>query len=356
MPNTSSRPPNRRPATTAGTETLATQAGQVAVLGAGSWGTALGVLLCRNGHRVSLWGHDPEHMAQLCAEGETRQFLPGVPLPAGLTPTADLSEALAGARDLLVVVPSHAFATLLPRVGALLPPGLGVAWATKGFEPGTGRLLHQVASAALPGRDLAGVSGPSFAREVAQGLPTAVTVASPNPAYAQRLADLLHGDRFRAYVSDDIVGVQVGGGAKNVLAIAAGIADGLGFGANTRAAVITRGLAELIRLGTALGGKRETFMGLAGLGDLVLTCTDNQSRNRRMGLALARGLSLEAARAEIGQEVEGVITAQAVQALAQAHGVEMPISEQVYGVLYGGVSPAQATAALLERASKAEFY
>jgi len=330
--------------------------GHIAILGAGSWGTALGMLLCRNGHSVRLWGHEPEHIAQLATEGENRQFLPGLPLPPNLTPTADLGTALDGARDLLVVVPSHAFATLLPQVADLLPAGIGVAWATKGFEPGTGRLLHQVAAQALPGRDLAAISGPSFAREVAQGLPTAVTVASPQGLYAQRIADLLHGERFRAYVNNDIVGVQVGGGAKNVLAIAAGIADGLGFGANTRAALITRGLAELIRLGTALGGKPETFMGLAGLGDLVLTCTDNQSRNRRMGLALARGLDLAAAKAEIGQEVEGVITALAVHAMSKAHGVEMPISEQVHAVLYRGVTPSEATATLLERSSKTEFY
>ena len=330
--------------------------GHIAILGAGSWGTALGMLLCRNGHSVRLWGHEPEHIAQLATEGENRQFLPGLPLPPNLTPTANLGAALDGARDLLVVVPSHAFATLLPQVADLLPAGIGVAWATKGFEPGTGRLLHQVAAQALPGRDLAAISGPSFAREVAQGLPTAVTVASPQGLYAQRIADLLHGERFRAYVNNDIVGVQVGGGAKNVLAIAAGIADGLGFGANTRAALITRGLAELIRLGTALGGKPETFMGLAGLGDLVLTCTDNQSRNRRMGLALARGLDLAAAKAEIGQEVEGVITALAVHAMSKAHGVEMPISEQVHAVLYRGVTPSEATATLLERSSKAEFY
>ncbi len=328
----------------------------IAILGAGSWGTALALLLCRNGHAVRLWGHEPGHIEQLCAEGENRQFLAGFPFPPGLTPVADLGIALDGARDVLIVVPSHAFSTLLLQLSEPLPPGMGVAWATKGFEPGSGRLLHQVAAQILPGRNLAAVSGPSFAREVAQGLPTAVTVASPRPAYAQRIADLLHGERFRAYVSDDIVGVQVGGGAKNVLAIAAGIADGLGFGANTRAALITRGLAELTRLGTVLGGKPETFMGLAGLGDLVLTCTDNQSRNRRMGLALARGLSMEAARTEIGQEVEGVITARAVHAMARGLGVEMPISEQVYGVLYEGVTPAQATAALLERSSKAEFY
>jgi glycerol-3-phosphate dehydrogenase (NAD(P)+) len=292
----------------------------------------------------------------LAADGENRQFLPGVPLPSGLAPVTDLAMALDGASDVLIVVPSHAFADLLVRIRDLLPPGLGVAWATKGFEPGSGRLLHEVAVQTLRGRDLAVLSGPSFAREVAQGLPTAVTVASATARYAQRVADRLHGGRFRAYVSDDIVGVQVGGGAKNVLAIAAGIADGLGFGANARAALITRGLAELIRLGTALGGKRDTFMGLAGLGDLVLTCTDDQSRNRRMGLALARGLDLESAKAEIGQEVEGVLTAAAVRAMALDQGVEMPISEQVHAVLYEGVTPAQATAALLERSSKAEFY
>jgi len=305
---------------------------------------------------VRLWGHEAWQIAQLIEDRENRQFLPGFALPATLAPVAELSAALAGASGVLLVVPSHAFAAMLSRLKDLLPAGMGVAWATKGLEPGSGRLLHEVAAEALPGRDLAAVSGPSFAREVAQGLPTAVTVASPNPVFAQRIADLLHGERFRAYISDDIVGVQVGGGAKNVLAIAAGIADGLGFGANTRAALITRGLAELIRLGTALGGKRETFMGLAGLGDLVLTCTDNQSRNRRMGLALARGLALAEARAEIGQEVEGVITARAIHDRALALGVEMPISEQVFAVLYEGVTPAQATAALLERSSKAEFY
>jgi glycerol-3-phosphate dehydrogenase (NAD(P)+) len=305
---------------------------------------------------VRLWGHEPEHIAQLLSEGENRQYLPGVPLPPGLTPVADLDIALSGARDLLVVVPSHAFATLLPRLADRLPPTAGIAWATKGFEPGSGRLLHEVAAEALPGRHLGVVSGPSFAREVALGLPTAVTVASPSADYAKHLAKLLHGGRFRAYVSDDLIGVQVGGGAKNVLAIAAGISDGLGFGANARAALITRGLAELIRLGTALGGKRETFMGLAGLGDLVLTCTDDQSRNRRMGLALARGLDQQAAKAEIGQEVEGVVTALAVHAMARAQGVEMPISEQVHAVLYSGTTPAEATAALLERASKVEFY
>ncbi|MBK1733160.1 NAD(P)H-dependent glycerol-3-phosphate dehydrogenase [Thiococcus pfennigii] len=331
------------------------QAARVAVLGPGSWGTALALLLARNGHAVRLWGHDPNEVAALARDRENRQFLPGVPFPDGLVPLIDLDEALAAIDALLIVVPSHAFAAVAERLAPRLPAGLGVAWATKGFAPGDNRLLHQVAGEVLGERPLAVVSGPSFAAEVARGLPTAVTVAATAPDFAQQVAGLLHGGRFRAYTSDDLVGVEVAGAAKNVLAIATGIADGLGFGANTRAALITRGLAELIRLGTALGGRRETFMGLAGLGDLVLTCTDDQSRNRRMGLALAKGRSVADARREIGQEVEGVLTARSVRAIAERLGVEMPIGEQVYRVLYEGATPEQATRALLERESKAEF-
>ena len=327
----------------------------LAVLGAGSWGTALALLLCRNGHRVRLWDHAPEQILALDRDGENRRYLRGFPLPPKLRPVAELAAALEGVSELLVVVPSHAFAAVLRRLPDRLPAGLGITWATKGFEPHTGRLLHQVAEEILGSRDLAVVSGPSFAREVAKGLPTAVTVASRRPKHAQRIAGYLHNDHFRAYTSDDLVGVQVGGAAKNVLAIAAGIADGLGFGANTRSALITRGLAELIRLGTGLGGRRETFMGLAGLGDLVLTCTDDQSRNRRMGLALAQGLSVEEAKREIGQEVEGVITTRAVDAIAHRLGVEMPICNQVFGVLYEGRTPEQATRNLLMRSSKAEL-
>jgi glycerol-3-phosphate dehydrogenase (NAD(P)+) len=330
--------------------------GHIGVLGAGSWGTALAVLLCRNGRRVRLWGHLPEHMEALRRERENREFLPGVSLPAELLPVDTIEDVLRGAQDLLIAVPSHAFAAALRALPVSLLSGVGVAWATKGFEPGSDRLLHQVAEEVLGARDFAAISGPSFAREVALGLPTAITVASPSPDHARRVADYLHSDRFRAYTSDDLIGVQVGGAAKNVLAIATGIADGLGFGANTRAALITRGLAELIRFGMALGGRQETFMGLAGLGDLVLTCTDNQSRNRRMGLALARGLTVEDARAEIGQEVEGVMSSRSVYSMAHRLGVEMPISEQVYGVLYRGVTPDQATQNLLDRSSKAEFY
>lgn len=327
----------------------------IAVLGAGSWGTALAIRLCRNGHRVRLWGNEADHIAELRVDGENRRFLPDIAFPPGLEPQDALDQALDGASDCLVVVPSHAFAAVTQALARQLPSGIGLAWATKGLDPASGGLLHTIARSALPGEALAIVSGPSFAREVANGLPTAVTVASMEPEFARRIAALLHGERFRAYTSSDLVGVEVSGAAKNVLAIATGIADGLGFGANTRAALITRGLSELIRLGTALGGRGETFMGLAGVGDLVLTCTDDQSRNRRMGLALARGSSVAQARAQIGQEVEGVVTAQAVRTLAHRLGVEMPISEQVYRVLYEGRSPLEATAALLEREPKPEF-
>jgi len=331
------------------------EARTIAVLGAGSWGTGLSLLLCRNGHRVRLWDRDPERVAVLRQDRENRRYLPGFPFPPALEPVPELAGAVEGADEILIVVPSHAFAEVLARLAGRLPAGLGIAWATKGFEPETGRLLHQVVEEILGPRDTTIVSGPSFAQEVAKGLPTAVTVASRSPEHARRVAGLLHSVRFRAYTSADPIGVQVGGAAKNVLAIATGIADGLAFGANTRAALITRGLAELIRLGTALGGRQETFMGLAGLGDLVLTCTDDQSRNRRMGLALARGLGVDEAKREIGQAVEGVVTTGSVKAIATRLGVEMPICEQVYGVLYLGVTPAQATRNLLERSSKAEF-
>ena len=313
------------------------------------------MLLARNGAEVRLWGHLAADIAQLRADRENRQFLPGIAFPEGLEPVSDLKSAVAGVDDVLLVVPSHAFRAVAEALARILPPGTPVSWATKGFEPDTGLLLHQVAAQVLPGRPLAVLSGPSFAGEVARGLPTAITVASTDPAHAARAAGYLHGETFRAYTSDDVVGVQVGGGAKNVMAIAAGIADGLGFGANSRAALITRGLAEITRLGLALGGRPETFMGLAGLGDLTLTCTDDQSRNRRMGLALARGLSIAEARAEIGQEVEGVATAREVYRKSRSLGVEMPITEQTYLVLYEGLAPLAAVQALLGRRQRAEL-
>lgn len=326
----------------------------IAVLGAGSWGTALAILLAGNGLDVRLWGNLPAEITALRRDRENRAFLLGVSFPQTLLPVADLADAIKDVDEVLVVVPSHAFTQVLERLRPLVPPATSLSWATKGFDPGTNNLLHEVAEEILGAREYAVISGPTFAGEVARGLPTAITVASTSLAHAHRLANYLHTEFFRAYTSDDLIGVQVGGACKNVLAIAAGIADGLGFGANTRAALITRGLAEIMRLGTAMGGRVETLMGLAGLGDLALTCTDDQSRNRRMGLALARGLSIEQARAEIGQEVEGVKTAREVRLKARTLGVDMPITEQTYRVLYEGLPPRDAVQALLGRRQKAE--
>jgi len=327
----------------------------IAVLGAGSWGTALAVLLARHGNLVRLWGHTVEEVQLLLQEGQNRHYLPGVPFPAGLEPTSDLAAAIGDADEVLIVVPSHAFAEVLDKVKAIKPDLPSLSWATKGLEPQSNRLLHEVAASRFPHGDIAVVSGPPFAMEVAKGLPTAITVASSNPAHAERLAGYLHGDTFRAYTSDDIVGVEVGGAAKNVMAIAAGITDGLGFGANARTALITRGLAEITRLGLAMGGQHDTFMGLAGLGDLVLTCTDNQSRNRRMGLALAEGLSIQQAKDKIGQEVEGISAAQELYQKARELNVEMPITEQTYRILYQGLNPQEAVHILLGRQPKPEL-
>ncbi|MFP5463524.1 MAG: NAD(P)H-dependent glycerol-3-phosphate dehydrogenase [Gammaproteobacteria bacterium] len=327
----------------------------LAVLGAGSWGTALAIALARRGHTVRLWALAPGDAASMNALRVNAQFLPDIVLPPTLTATADLAAALVGASGVLVVVPSSAFREVLGRLAPLLP-GREIAWATKGFEEDSGKLLHQVAAEEL-GSDVAcvAVSGPSFAAEVALGLPTAMTVASPDAPAAQVWVARLHGGSLRAYRSDDLIGVQVGGAVKNVLAIAAGIADGLGFGANARAALITRGLAEVQRLGLALGAQRDTFLGLSGLGDLLLTCTDNQSRNRRVGLALASGQTLQQAVDSLGQVAEGVVTARGVQRLAARLGVDMPICNEVYRVLYEQHDVREAVQELLAREPSAEL-
>jgi glycerol-3-phosphate dehydrogenase (NAD(P)+) len=325
------------------------------VLGSGSWGTALAVHLARTGHRTILWGIETAELDAMARDRLNQRYLPGVTLPAGVEIEHDFARAVAQAGQLLVVVPSHAFREVLERAKPLLKPGQRVAWATKGFELATGKLPHQVADEVLgPGVPTAVLSGPTFAKEVGAGLPSAMTVASRDEAYAMELARGISGQSFRVYASGDMVGVEVGGAVKNVIAIGAGISDGLGYGANTRVALITRGLAEMMRLGVALGAERETFMGLAGLGDLVLTCTDDQSRNRRCGLALAAGKTAEQAQAEIGQVVEGVLAARAVREVAKRLGVVMPISEQVYSVLYEGAPVRQAVAALMGRTIKAE--
>lgn len=303
---------------------------------------------------MTLWGRDVKHIAELAEARCNNKFLPGIAFPAALKVTADAALAMEGCEDCVVAVPSHAFRATLTHLAPHLKSHMRIVWATKGLEPESGKLPHEVAEEIVGACPTAVISGPTFAREVAAGLPTALTVASATPKFTADLASRLHNDTFRAYTSDDVIGVEVGGAVKNVLALAAGIADGLGYGANTRAALITRGLAEMMRLGVALGGKRETFMGLAGLGDLVLTCTDDQSRNRRLGIALARGTALAEALRDIGQIVEGVPTAREVMRLARAHGVEMPISEQVCCVLHEGKNPRAAVQSLLQREQKAE--
>ena len=269
--------------------------------------------------------------------------------------TTELEECLEGVQDILISVPSHGLRETLNRVKPLLRGDERISWATKGFELSTGRLPHQVAEEVLGSNyPIAVLSGPTFAKEVGECLPTAMTVAANDPDFAADLAAALSGSNFRAYTSDDMVGVEVGGAVKNVLAIGAGLSDGLGFGANTRIALINRGLAEMTRLGVALGAKQETFMGLAGMGDLVLTCTDNLSRNRRMGLALASGKTVEEAQEEIQQVVEGVLAAKAVREVATKLGVDTPICEEIYRILYEGVPPAEAVRALMSRALGAE--
>ena len=288
-------------------------------------------------------------------ERTNSRYLPAAAFPDNLEAVVELDECLDGVRDILVAVPSHGFRETLEAIEPLLDNGARVCWATKGFELHTGKLPHVVAAEVLGAeRPVAVLSGPTFAREVGNGLPTALTIAANDAAFAQDLAVTLSGDNFRADTSDDMIGVEVGGAVKNVLAIGAGMSDGLGFGANTRVALITRGLVEMTRLGVALGAKRETFMGLAGMGDLMLTCTDNLSRNRRMGLALAAGKSVEEAQEEIQQVVEGVLAAEAVHEVAEKLGIEMPICHQVYRILYEGASPREAVGALMRRALKSE--
>ena len=338
-----------------GTQLPADATAPIAVLGAGSWGTALAIQFARAGHPTLLWGRDPAGLARLAAERLNARYLPGAAFPAALGIEPDLARAVARASDVLLAVPSQAFRPTLEALAPLLGPGHRIAWATKGFELATGRLPHEVAREVLGGRvPVAVLSGPTFAAEVGRGLPTAMTVASPDAAFAESLAKTLSGQNFRAYTSPDIVGVEVGGAVKNVLAIGTGIADGMGYGANTRIALITRGLAEMTRLGLAQGAQRATFMGLAALGDLVLTCTDDQSRNRRFGLAIAAGQSVAEAQRAIGQVVEGVKAARAVREVALRAGVEMPIAEQVYAVLHEGRDVREAVRTLMGRELRQE--
>ncbi|HTC14919.1 MAG TPA: NAD(P)H-dependent glycerol-3-phosphate dehydrogenase [Steroidobacteraceae bacterium] len=327
----------------------------VAVLGAGSWGTALAVQFARGGRSVRLWGRDGARLAEMARARCNSRYLPSVPFPPSLEVQPDIARALSGTRDALIAVPSQALRALLAELQPHLTTGTHVAWATKGFEQDSLLLPHQVARAVLGAeRRVAVLSGPTFAREVGAGLPTAMTVASPDAHYAQTLSRELSSANFRAYSSTDIIGVEIGGAVKNALAVGAGLGDGLGFGANTRVALITRGLREMTRLGVALGAQPQTFMGLAGLGDLVLTCTDDQSRNRRFGLLLAAGRTPQAALQEIAQAVEGYAAARAIRAVAARAGVEMPLCDMVYRVLYENLPARDAVQALMSRPLRAE--
>ncbi|XOV79792.1 MAG: NAD(P)H-dependent glycerol-3-phosphate dehydrogenase [Aestuariibacter sp.] len=324
---------------------------KIAVLGAGSYGTALAFCLSRNGVATYLWGRDAKHMQALQKDRANTRYLPGFSFPDSLFIEPDLVKAIAASKDLLVVVPSHAFAELLHSIKPHLTAEHRILWATKGLEPETGRLLQEVAEEIL-GEDipLGVLSGPTFAKEMAAGLPTAISLASNRPEFIDEMAEKLHcGKSFRVYKSNDFIGVQLGGAVKNVIAIGAGLSDGMGFGANARTALITRGLAELSRLGVAVGAQPQTFMGMAGLGDLVLTCTDNQSRNRRFGLALGQGKSVEQAMQDIGQVVEGYRNTKEVFVLAKRHGVEVPITDQIFQILYQNKPAKEAAIALLSR-------
>ncbi len=328
----------------------------IAVLGAGSWGTALALVLARNGHNVHLWGHHSKHVEQMAQQRCNQRYLPGVLFPDTLQLNHSISQILAITSRILIAVPSHAFREV---VQAIIATGCSIShcvWATKGFESGSGKLLHTVFLEEMDKPFPYGViSGPTFAAEVAAGLPTAVTIAASDQTTAESFAQLFHNENFRVYTSPDMTGVEVGGALKNVFAIAAGISDGLGFGANARAALVTRGIAEMARFGVILGGARETFMGLSGIGDLLMTCTDDQSRNRRFGLALGRGETIQSAITHIDQVVEGYQAALEAHRCASKYGLDMPIIEQVYQVLYCARKPVDAVSQLLGREQKAEI-
>jgi glycerol-3-phosphate dehydrogenase (NAD(P)+) len=328
----------------------------VCVLGAGSYGTALAFCLSRNGFKTVLWGRDKRQIELMTKDRNNHRYLPDATFPKELSVESDLQKAITSSYDILVVVPSHAFSDTLQQAKKYLKPEHRVIWATKGLEPETGRLLQFVALEIL-GSDtpIAALSGPTFAKEMVAGLPTAISLSSTNEDLAIEFANKLHCSKsFRVYRNDDFIGIQLGGAVKNVIAIGAGLSDGLGFGSNARTALITRGLTELTRLGTKMGAKQSTFMGMSGLGDLVLTCTDNQSRNRRFGLALGNGLGIQEAMTEIGQVVEGYRNTKEVHLLSKRMGVEMPICKQVYEILYNNKPAKEAALTLLARSPTSE--
>lgn len=324
----------------------------IAILGAGSWGTAVAIHLAQVGHRVLLWGHRPKHVALMQEQRANHQYLPDIAFPETLLPCDDLNQCLISADYIVIAVPSHAFAALLPKI-TIRPKGL--AWLTKGIDPQSNQLLSTLVAqhfgSSLP---VAMISGPSFAKEVARFLPTALTIAGNNTDYQKELHRLVHHANVRAYLTDDLIGVQLCGTVKNILAIACGISDGLGYGANAKAALITRGLAEMSRLGLSLGARQETFLGLAGVGDLVLTCTDDQSRNRRFGLLLGKNIEIPVAEEQIGQVVEGKYNATQVCMIAQQQHIEMPICEHINALLKNKITAQQVVSQLMKRPAKEE--
>lgn len=328
---------------------------KIAVIGAGSWGTAISLLLTRNGVNVTLWAHRQDHVDQIKLCKENRTYLPGFAISEHLLVTSDIDEAVAGASFIIMVVPSHVFRSVFSQIKELLTPNQIVVSASKGIENDSLLTMTQLMDSEFPSDRYAVLSGPSFAKEVAAGKPTAVTVAAKNTSVAKAVQDVFFSGNFRVYTSTDVIGVEVGGTLKNIVAIAAGICDGLGYGLNTRAALITRGLAEITRLAVSMGAIPLTMAGLAGLGDLVLTCTGDLSRNRFVGLQLGQGKTLSAIQREMKMVAEGVKTTQSSWFLSKKIGVEMPILEQVYHVLYEGKSCLDATRDLLDRGGKNEL-
>lgn len=326
---------------------------RITILGAGAWGTALAVRLAPL-HAVTLWDRSAQNLVDMRTNAENVRYLPGFRLATSVSLESNMENAVAGAEVVLAVVPTGGFRAVLERLAAIGTPNL--IWACKGLEPTSAKLPHQVADEIFGSRiECAVLSGPTFAQEVARGLPTALTLASRTGRFARELAAALHIPHLRIYSSDDVIGVEVGGAVKNVMAIAAGISDGMGFGNNARAALITRGLAEMARLSQALGGRFDTMMGLAGMGDLILTCTGDMSRNRRVGLALAAGKPLAEIIATLGHTAEGVHTALELTRLLKRYQVDMPVTAAVCAVLHENLDPKQAVEMLLSRQPQAEY-
>jgi glycerol-3-phosphate dehydrogenase (NAD(P)+) len=329
----------------------------IAVLGAGSWGTALALLLARNGHQIKLWGYKAEFQRLLLKEKENHIYLPGYSFPENLLPVIDLETTITNSDEVLIAVPSKGFRQLLETAKKPLSTLSKLSWASKGFDQQNQGLLHEVVREVLdPAPIPMVISGPSFALEVASQQPTAITLAGERLDQLEETANLYRNEQFRVYTSDDIIGVEVGGALKNVMAIAVGISQGLGLGANAKAALITRGLAEMSRLGQALGGRQETLMGLSGAGDLFLTCSDTQSRNLRFGQAIGKGASIQEAFGTIGQVVEGYDATAIAYKISQQNRIDMPIVTQTFNVLYDNLSPAEAVNNLLRREPKPEHH